>query len=92
MTSTNWVKLNRGISRYQHQIKKKILIFKLLKNNDSELSKKNLLQLLLNAEASLTEKEKEIGITELNKKLTIDVNINLRIFSLVYYLACCFNK
>jgi len=83
---------NRGKSRYhdQHLFQNKniILIFKLLKNDDSELNKKNLLQLLINAEASLTEKENESGITELNKKLTIDVNINLRLY---FYLVRSLN-
>ena len=75
---------NRGKSRYHDQQlfqnKDIILVFKLLKNEDSEFNKKNLLQLLINAEGSLTEKENESGITELNKKLTIDVNINLRLY------------
>ena len=42
--------------------------------NDGATKKKNLLQLLLDAEASSTEKNNEQGFTEQNKKLTIDVN------------------
>ena len=54
--------------------------------NDGATKKKNLLQLLLDAEASSTEKNNEQGFTEQNKKLTIDVNRLLLILQ-----TCKFN-